>query len=136
MLKLGEPALVPGEFEVAAGVGRRFLAGTDEESFDVAGADGFSFLLGLKESGEGDDFFWEGRVGGRGEQLLGGESGEAGADGLGRLGQDGSGFFEGDIGQRTGFTWAIRLGGWIEFAFTEQGWVGDPVVLHDLDELG
>ena len=50
-LEAGEPTLVPGEFEVATGVGRGLLAGADEEGFDVAWADGLGLVLGLDEAG-------------------------------------------------------------------------------------
>ena len=50
-LEAGEPTLVPGEFEVATGVGRGLLAGADEEGFDVAWADGLGLVFGLDEAG-------------------------------------------------------------------------------------
>jgi hypothetical protein len=139
-LEAGEPALVPGEFEVASGVGGGLLAGADEKGFDVARAHGLGLVFGLDEASEGGDFFGEGGVLGGGEDLLGGEAGEAVADGSGGFGEDGRVFLEGDASEGAFFAGLIRGGGIcfgaVEATFAEEGGVGDAVGLDEFDELG
>ncbi len=134
-LEAGEPALVPGEFEVATRVGGGLLAGADEEGFDVARADGLGLVFGLDEAGQGGDFFGEGGVLGGGEDLLGGEAGEAVADGFGGFGEDGRVFLEGDASEWAFFAGLISFGAG-KATFAEEGGVGDAVGLDEFDELG
>jgi hypothetical protein len=139
-LEAGEPALVPGEFEVATRVSRGLLAGADEEGFDVARADGLGLVFGLDEASQGGDFFGEGGVLGGGEDLLGGETGEAFTDGFGGFGEDGRVFFEGDASEGAFFAELIGgecIGfGAVEATFAKEGGVGDAVGLDEFDELG
>ena len=75
-----------------------------------------------------------------GEDLLGGETGEAFADGSGGFGEDGRVFLEGDASEGAFFAGLIRGGGIcfgaVEATFAEEGGVGDAVGLDEFDELG
>lgn len=74
-----------------------------------------------------------------GEDLLGGESGEAVADGFGGFGENGRVFLEGDASEGTFFAGLFRGGGIrsgaVEATFAEEGGVGDAVGLDEFDEL-